>query len=91
MEVAEFELSILGGNLMLAKECAETVAGSNAEEVGRASDLLKGIKTRLHDLELAETEARDRVYGNLSHLAEAEARARAQYLAQMNGGSTATE
>ncbi|KAF7428632.1 Anaphase-promoting complex subunit 23 [Pleurotus ostreatus] len=91
LEVAEFEVNTLGGNLMLAKECAETVAGSNAEEVGRASDLLKGIKMRLRDLELAETEARERAYGNLPHLAEAEARARAQYLAQVNGGHTPTE
>lgn len=44
MYVARYHLMQGGGDLELAKTYTEKVAGSNAEEVREASDLLKKIK-----------------------------------------------
>ncbi|KAL0956553.1 hypothetical protein HGRIS_002690 [Hohenbuehelia grisea] len=48
LEVAEYQLLRNDGDLMLAQQYAEIVAGSNAEEVGLASEVLKKIRARLH-------------------------------------------
>lgn len=50
LEVAEYHMRTTGGDLMLAKEYLERVAGSNAEDVGRASELLKDVKARMLDM-----------------------------------------
>ncbi|KAF8906491.1 hypothetical protein CPB84DRAFT_1813749 [Gymnopilus junonius] len=44
LEIAEYEMRIPGGDLILARDYLELVASSNAEEVGRAADLLKTAK-----------------------------------------------
>ena len=49
MEVAEYEMRIPNGDLILARDYLELVAGSNAEDVGRASELLKDVKTRIYN------------------------------------------
>ena len=49
MEVAEYEMRIPNGDLNLARDYLELVAGSNAEDVGRASELLKDVKTRIYN------------------------------------------
>ncbi|KDR75845.1 hypothetical protein GALMADRAFT_97777 [Galerina marginata CBS 339.88] len=49
LEVAEYEMHIPGGDLLLARDYLELVAGSNAEEVGRAADLLKLVKTMINN------------------------------------------
>jgi anaphase-promoting complex subunit 8 len=40
-----------GGDLYLARDFLEKVAGSNAEDVTRASDLLKTVKSVIQDQE----------------------------------------
>ncbi|KIK09087.1 hypothetical protein K443DRAFT_671582 [Laccaria amethystina LaAM-08-1] len=61
LEVAEYHMRTTGGDLMLAKEYLERVAGSNAEDVGRASELLKDVKARMLDMAyLALEEARSK-------------------------------
>lgn len=47
LEVAEYQLSLADGNLNLARDYLERVAGSNSEDVSRAADLLKIVKSRL--------------------------------------------
>ncbi|PPQ67252.1 LOW QUALITY PROTEIN: hypothetical protein CVT25_005836 [Psilocybe cyanescens] len=47
LEVAEYEMRIPNGDLVLAKEYLEVVAGSNAEDVGKAADLLKQVKVMI--------------------------------------------
>ena len=49
MEVAEYEMRIPNGDLILARDYLELVAGSNAEDVGRASELLKDVKARIYN------------------------------------------
>ena len=49
MEVAEYEMRIPNGDLNLARDYLELVAGSNAEDVGRASELLKDVKARIYN------------------------------------------
>jgi len=54
LEVAEHEMRIPGGDLLLAKGYLEQVATSNAEDVARAADLLKHVKTLIqHRAEFA--------------------------------------
>lgn len=47
MEVVEYEMRIPNGDLILAMNYLELVARSNAEDVGRASELLKDVKARI--------------------------------------------
>lgn len=47
IEVAQYQMSIPDGDLELAVSYMETVAVSNAEEVARASELLKVAKIAL--------------------------------------------
>lgn len=42
------------GDLLLARDYLENVAGSNAEEVGRASELLKAVKASMQVKALGE-------------------------------------
>ncbi|KAF8973218.1 hypothetical protein BDZ97DRAFT_1936102 [Flammula alnicola] len=49
LEVAEYEMRIPDGDLVLAREYLEQVAASNAEDVGRATDLLKLVKTMIQN------------------------------------------
>lgn len=49
LEVAEYEMRVPGGDLLLAKGYLEQVATSNAEDVARAADLLKHVKTLLQN------------------------------------------
>lgn len=49
MEVAEYEMRIPNGDLILARDYLELVAGSNAEDVGRASESLKDVKARIYN------------------------------------------
>ncbi|KAJ8521998.1 hypothetical protein ONZ45_g1346 [Pleurotus djamor] len=50
LDVAEYHTKTEQGDLRLAREYAEIVAGSNVEEVGRASDLLQVIKQRMYSI-----------------------------------------
>lgn len=47
--VAEYQLQIPDGDLLLAREYLERVAGSNAEEAGHAGELLKIVKIALEE------------------------------------------
>jgi anaphase-promoting complex subunit 8 len=47
--VAEYQLQIPDGDLLLAREYLERVAGSNAEEAGQAGELLKIVKIGLEE------------------------------------------
>jgi hypothetical protein len=47
--VALHHMSVPGGDLMLARQYLERVAGSNAEEVAQASDLLKKVKQTIQE------------------------------------------
>ncbi|PPQ80670.1 LOW QUALITY PROTEIN: hypothetical protein CVT26_007116 [Gymnopilus dilepis] len=49
IEIAEYEMQIPTGDLLLAREYLELVASSNSEEVGRAADLLKVVKETIHN------------------------------------------
>lgn len=51
-------MRIPNGDLYLARDYLERVAGSNAEDVGRASELLKTVKAKIQAVTLAEAEAR---------------------------------
>ncbi|KAF8664373.1 hypothetical protein AX16_000744 [Volvariella volvacea WC 439] len=44
LEVAEYQMQIPDGDLLLAREYLERVASSNAEDVARAAELLKAVK-----------------------------------------------
>lgn len=57
LEVAEYEMRKPNGDLFLAKDYLERVAGSNAEDVGRASELLKSVKIAIQAKVQAEAEA----------------------------------
>ncbi|KAF8633362.1 hypothetical protein AX17_004533 [Amanita inopinata Kibby_2008] len=56
LEVAEYQLRIPNGDLPLAREYLERVAGSNTEEAGQASELLKMVKAAMQGRETAEVE-----------------------------------
>ncbi|KAG6832599.1 hypothetical protein H0H92_014435 [Tricholoma furcatifolium] len=47
LEVAEYQMRIANGDLDLARDYLERVANSNAEEVGRAAELLKKVKAAI--------------------------------------------
>ncbi|KAF9450423.1 TPR-like protein [Macrolepiota fuliginosa MF-IS2] len=47
LQVAEYHLRVAGGDLYLAKEYLERVANSNAEDVMKATELLKVVKSTL--------------------------------------------
>ena len=47
LNVASFNMSTAGGNLLLARDLLERVANSNSEEVAKASMLLKECESRL--------------------------------------------
>ena len=47
--VANYQLHIPGGDLVLAGEYLERVAGSNTEEASQASELLKAVKAGLQE------------------------------------------
>jgi hypothetical protein len=47
--VANYNMSIPGGDLFLAREYLEKIAGSNAEEVARAKDLLKAVELKIQE------------------------------------------
>ena len=49
MEVAEYEMRIPNGDLILARDYLELVAGSNVDDVGRASESLKDVKARIYN------------------------------------------
>lgn len=51
LEVAEYHMQTPDGDLILARDYLEKVAGSNAEDVARASELLKIVKTSIRDRE----------------------------------------
>jgi anaphase-promoting complex subunit 8 len=54
LEVAEYHMRIPDGDLNLAREYLEQVAGSNAEDVARASELLKSVKAAIQAKTLKE-------------------------------------
>ncbi|KAF8070499.1 hypothetical protein FPV67DRAFT_1413466 [Lyophyllum atratum] len=58
LEVAEYHMRIANGDLFLARDYLERVAGSNAEDVGRAAELLKTVKITIQTKALAEAENR---------------------------------
>lgn len=49
LEVADYEMRVPDGDLNLAREYLELVAGSNAEDVGRAAEMLKLVKSMIHN------------------------------------------
>ena len=49
MEVADYEMRVPDGDLNLAREHLELVAGSNAEDVGKAAEMLKLVKSMIHN------------------------------------------
>lgn len=51
LEVAEWHMTQLGGDLTVAKELLEKVAVSNVEEVTKATEMLKIVKARIRDRE----------------------------------------
>ncbi|KAF5385899.1 hypothetical protein D9615_002223 [Tricholomella constricta] len=58
LEVAEYQIRIPNGDLFLARDYLERVAGSNAEDVGRAAELLKTVKAAIQARATAEAEGR---------------------------------
>ncbi|KAG6841888.1 hypothetical protein C0991_005618 [Blastosporella zonata] len=56
LEVAEYHIRIPNGDLNLAAEYLERVASSNAEDVGRAAELLKKVKDTLQGSAMADGE-----------------------------------
>ncbi|KAJ3504401.1 hypothetical protein NLJ89_g7952 [Agrocybe chaxingu] len=57
LEVAEYEMNIPNGDLTLAKEYLNLVATSNAEDVGRAAELLKDVKSRIEERAVLQPQA----------------------------------
>ena len=57
-------MRIQNGDLVLARDYLERVAGSNAEEVARASELLKSVKAAIQAKALREAEVRAQVATN---------------------------
>ena len=55
MAVAEYQLQIPDGDLLLAREYLERVAGSNAEEAGQAGELVKVVKLAMEEKKTGET------------------------------------
>lgn len=53
--VAEYQLQTSEGDLLLAREYLERVAGSNAEEAGQAGELLKVVKLAMEERKTGET------------------------------------
>jgi anaphase-promoting complex subunit 8 len=51
-------MSVPGGDLLLARDYLERVAGSNAEEVALAADLLKKVKALIQERTQPEAEAK---------------------------------
>ncbi len=51
--VAEYQLQIPDGDLLLAREYLERVAGSNAEEAGQSGELLKVVKLAMEEKKTA--------------------------------------
>lgn len=49
-------MRIPNGDLILAQDCLERVAGSNAEDVARASELLKTVRANIQAKALKEAE-----------------------------------
>lgn len=64
LEVAEYHMRIPDGDLALARDYLERVAGSNAEDVARASELLKSVKAAIHAKSLKEAEERTQISAN---------------------------
>jgi len=58
LEVAEYHMRIPDGDLALARDYLERVAGSNAEDVARASELLKSVKVAIQAKALKHAEER---------------------------------
>lgn len=58
LEVAEYQLRISDGDLSLASEYLEIVAASNAEDVGRATELLKTVRRAIGARQAKEEEER---------------------------------
>ncbi|TFK44754.1 hypothetical protein BDQ12DRAFT_641682 [Crucibulum laeve] len=67
LEVAEYQMQIPNGDLLLAKEYLERVAGSNAEDVSRAADMLKVVKSSIQKRAMSEVEARARASDNVDN------------------------
>jgi anaphase-promoting complex subunit 8 len=64
LEVAEYHMRIPNGDLVLARDYLERVAGSNAEDVARASELLKSVKAAIQAKALKEAEERTQIAAN---------------------------
>jgi anaphase-promoting complex subunit 8 len=47
LEVAEYHMNVAQGDLLLAKGLLEQISTSNAEDVAKATELLKAVKARL--------------------------------------------
>jgi hypothetical protein len=47
--VANHNMSVPGGDLLLAREYLEKIAGSNAEEVARAKEMLKVVELKIQE------------------------------------------
>ncbi|KAF9475766.1 TPR-like protein [Pholiota conissans] len=48
LEVADYEMRVPDGNLNLAREYLNQVSSSNAEDVGRAKEMLKVVESMIH-------------------------------------------
>ncbi|EMD37381.1 hypothetical protein CERSUDRAFT_114054 [Gelatoporia subvermispora B] len=57
LQVARYHFQYGGGDLQLAKQYLETIASSNAEEVGFATDLLKRLRAHLARMEAQKLSA----------------------------------
>lgn len=57
-------MRIPDGDLILARDYLERVAGSNAEDVARASELLKSVKVGIQAKALKEAEERSQMIAN---------------------------
>ncbi|KAG6900254.1 hypothetical protein C0993_000707 [Termitomyces sp. T159_Od127] len=53
LEVAEYQMRVPNGDLVLARDYLEIVASSNAEDVGRAAELLKSVKATMQARSMA--------------------------------------
>ncbi|PFH51528.1 hypothetical protein AMATHDRAFT_58979 [Amanita thiersii Skay4041] len=60
IEVAEYQLHIPNGDLLLAREYLERVAGSNTEEASQASELLKAMRVAVQNKVPGDSEETDR-------------------------------
>ena len=47
LEVAEYHMNVAHGDLLLAKGLLEQISTSNAEDVAKATELLKAVKARI--------------------------------------------